>query len=133
MAWIHKSENNVLYSKEELITMPGTTATGYTSVIDFLDFLLKEGRSGYIEVAAHPSAITGSDLDISLYGSYTLTGTKYQLLDTIVVDLSVDDVRVFGSVAIWQYPFPYYWIGFLTDTDESANTISFYITAGGVK
>ena len=130
MAWTKQTNAGVFFAFEEDITLPSSAVTEFSSVIDFLRFTLEGGHAGFMLIGAHPSAITGDNLDISLYGSYTETGTKYQILDAIIADLTADDTRVFGSVDLKAYPFPFYWIGHLAPGDEDANTISYFITVG---
>lgn len=133
MAWTHATENRVLYSKEESITLPDASGTDYSSVIDFLDFVLRDNHNGYIEVTATTSAVSGTNLDTALFGSFTSAGTtKTQLLDAIVADFSTSTTAVtkVGSVNLKAYPYPYYFFGHVADADESSNTISYYITAG---
>ena len=125
MAWTQTTENGVLYAREETVTLPASAITEYSSEIVFLDGALSLGA--YMEIALTASAVTGTNLDISLYGSFTSGGTKTQLLDAIVADLT-DNTLTFGSVALYQYPMPYYYIGWLADVDESANNISVYLS-----
>lgn len=130
------TENNVAYFKEETITLPSATGTEYTSVIDFLDFVLTPSHNGYIELTVTTSSVSGSDIDIVLYGSFTSTGTtKTQLLDAPVADFSTSASAVtkVGSVNLKAYPYPYYWFGHTVAANESANTISYYITAGATR
>ena len=131
MAWSTPiTENDVFYAKEETITLPSATGTDYSSVIDFATFVLGANHNGYIELRAEASAVSGSDIDIGLYGSYTETGTKYLLTDAPVADLSSGTLSTWASVNLKIYPMPYYFIGHIVDANESANTISYYITAG---
>ncbi len=133
MAWSTPiTENGVVYFKEETITLPSSATIEYSSVIDFLGFVLRANHNGFVEIRAKVSAVSGTDLDIDLLGSYTATGTKYELLAAVVADLTKSgttyDTR--ASVNLKLYPMPYYFIGHTADADEDANNISYYITTG---
>ena len=129
MAWTKKtvtdSAGKVLFLKETY-TLPDFAAAatyyGFSSIItDFGPNMRNQNR--YITIALNPSAITGTNLDIGLYGSWTRTGDKVLLLDAVVADLTADDTWVTGQADLNRYPFPYYWIRWLADVDESANEI----------
>ena len=133
MAWSTPvTENGVFYAKEETMILPSSAIIEYSSVIDFLTFVLGANHDGLIELRAKVSAISGTNVDVALFGSYTETGTKYELLDGVVADLTKSstlyDTR--ASVNLKLYPMPYYFIGHTADADEDANNISYYITAG---
>jgi hypothetical protein len=133
MAWstTNNTRNNVHYREELSISLPNATGTGYSSVIDFLDYVVNGHNRGYIEFVATVSTVSGTNIDIALYGSYTETGTKYLLADAIVADFTTGGAATkAGSVALYQYPFPYYFIAHTVDANESANNISYYITSG---
>lgn len=134
MAWATPvTENGVYYAKEETITLPSATGTEYSSLIDFLDHVLRANHNGYIEITATVSTVSGTNIDVALYGSFTSAGTtKTQLLDAPVADFgtSASAATNVGSVNLKLYPYPYYWLGHTVDADEDANTISYYITAG---
>ena len=129
MAWVKKTVEDaagrVLFLKETY-TLPDFAAAatyyGFSSIItDFGPNMRNNNR--YITIGLCPSAVTGTNLDTDLYGSWTRGGTKVLLKSNIVTALSVDGAWVFGQVDLNAYPFPYYWVRWLADVDESANTI----------
>jgi len=131
MAWSTPTTvNDVFYAKEEAITLPSSAGIDYSSVIDFLTFVLVANHDGYIYLRATASDVSGTNIDLNLYGSYTATGTKYMLIHAVVADLSSGTLGTWKSVNLKTYPMPYYFIGHTVDTDEDANNISYYITAG---
>lgn len=132
MAWsTPKTENSVCYWYEAS-TLPSSATTGYSTYIDFLGGVLTAQSKGYVELICVASAVSGTNLDIGVYGSFTTTGTKYLLLDAPVADVTNAAKTATGSVNLAAYPMPYYFIGWITDADESANTITVYIAAGNL-
>lgn len=134
MAWVKKtvedSAGRVLFLKETY-TLPDYAAAatyyGYSSIItDFGPNMRNQNR--YISIGLNPSAVTGTNLDIDLYGSWTRDGDKALLKSNIVTALDATG-WVIGQVDLNAYPFPYYWVRWLADQDESANTIQ-VIVAG---
>jgi len=119
-----KTENKFGYWQESY-TLP-TTGTGYSSVIDFIK-VKGDGNSQYITFVLKPSAITGTNLDIALYGAMTSGGDKFLLADAIVADLTLDNTAVAGVVNIELYPAPYYYVAWTVDVDESANTVTLQV------
>ncbi len=128
MAWTLDTVNQMLYATEQY-TMPAT-GTGYSTEIDFLR-MGPYGGMRWVRFAVHPSAISGSNLDIILYGAYESGGTKVVLKDALVTDPTSDDTEVATGTAldIWLYPMPYFYVSWLVDTSEAANTIVVRITA----
>ena len=112
---------------DETYDLP-STGTGYSTVIDFINYSNNRSLNHeYYPFIVTPSAITGTNLDIALYGALTKTGTKVLLQDAIVADLTADATAVSGLIDVAAYPMPYYFIGWIVDTDESANTISLQV------
>lgn len=127
MAWVKKTVNQVLYTKELLITLPSSAIAGYSSEIGFAHV----GRYGgvrYMLPAAQASAVTGANIDFALYGAYASGGTKYLLLDAIIADITDATFTIGTAVDLWAYPMPYYYIAHTVDQDEDANTISYHLT-----
>jgi hypothetical protein len=92
-------------------------------VIDWINHNHKT-NTNRATIVCHPSAVSGTNLDIKLYGSDTAAGTtKYLLLDAVVADLTADDTAIAGVVDLNAYPAPYYFISWTADGDESANTM----------
>lgn len=121
MAFAGKTVND-LGGYWESKTLPSSATTGYSSEISFLKPRC-DGTVQTVIFAFLPSAITGTNLDIALYGANTTGGTKFLLKDAVVADLTVDATKVAGSIDINAYPAPYYYIAWTSDVDESANTI----------
>lgn len=126
MAWtptsITGNLRNILIL-EETYTLPASAITGYSSVIDgFGPNMTNNNR--YIAVTFLTSALSGSNLDMSLYGATKVGGTKVQLLDVIVADISNGDGIVAGLIDLNAYPAGVYYLAWLADTNEAANTIA---------
>lgn len=126
MAWVKLSigvDSDVLYAREFEKTLPSSATTEYTSLIDFMGPSARNNNrwvSGYLNA----SAVTGTNLDISLHMSEDAAGTtKILLLDALVADITVTGVNPF-LLDLNAYPGAYYWIGWLADGDESANNIT---------
>lgn len=88
----------------------------------------------YVGFMVTATTVSGTNLDIALYGSMTdessLTGgadgNKVLLLDTIVADVTNGTVKG-GIVDMALYPYPYYYVSVTTDADEKANTGTFKV------
>ena len=126
MAWTPNTQNDVPVYEELLITLPSSATTEYSSEIDFIRPNL-EYEHQWVAFIAHPSAITGTNLDIALYGAWESAGTKVLLKDAIIADLTADDTPVVGLVDMNLYPCPYYYIAHTADGDEHLNTISYRV------
>lgn len=125
MAWTPDTQNDVPQYKELTIAL-GDTTTTYSSEIDFIRPCLDQEHM-WVAFIAHPTAITHTNLDVCLYGTWTTGGTKVTLKDAIIADLTADDTPVVGLVDMNLYPCPYYYVGFLSDGDEAANTVALRI------
>lgn len=127
MVWDSKSagKGEVAFLTET-ITLPASAVREYSSVIEQFGPNFRFANR-YIMVGLNPSAVSGSNLDIALYGSTDRAGTtKVLLTDAIIADLTATG-WVFGQVDLNAYPFPFYWIAWTADADESANTIQVLI------
>jgi len=123
MAWARRTAND-LGTQYEVTTLPSSAAQEFGSVIDFLKPRC-DGTTQYITFIFLPTAVTGTNLDIALYGSTDSAGTsKYLLKDIVVADLTVDAMAVAGKIDINAYPAPYYFIAWTADADEHLNTIT---------
>jgi hypothetical protein len=122
MAFTKTSNKNMAVAVETK-TCPASATVGYGSEIDFLK-LDPENNNRYISVLCSASAVTGTNLDIALYGAHTSGGTKFLLVDAIVADITNSAKTAGGRVDLNAYPAPYYYIGWTADADESANTIT---------
>lgn len=125
MSWTPKSANDMAFYKEADITLPSSATTEYSSAIDFVG-PDHGSEKRWVTFRATPSAVSGTNLDIALYGAESEDGTKTLLKDAIIADLT-DNSAVAGVVDLNAYPAPYYFIGHTSDADESANTITYEI------
>lgn len=123
MGFVKNRVNGVDLFSETISALPADTTQVYSSVIKgFVPDLRNESRN--ITIVCTPSAITGTNLDIALYGSKTSAGTsKFLLKDAVVADLTADATAVAGVVDLNDYPAAYYFLGITADTDESANSM----------
>lgn len=125
MAWSNKGRNG-FNTYQETVDLVDTT-TGYTSEIDFLK-ISRENNNKYISVLAEATAVTGTNVDIALYGAMESGGDKFLLKDAIIADIT-DTTATGGVFDLNLYPAPYYYISFTTDADESANDMTFTVFA----
>jgi len=122
MAWTEQGANRMFYATETY-TLPSSATTEYSSVIKKLrpDF---SKLNKYVVFAFNASAVSGTNLDIALYGSTDSAGTsKFLLKDAVVADITATGI-VAGIVDLNAYPAPYYFLAWTSDADESANTIA---------
>ena len=125
MAWTQKTRNGTVVGSETSITLPASATIGYSSEITFVKPDLSKANK-YVEFGFNPSAVSGTNLDIALYGAMTSGGTKFLLKDAVVADITATGL-VFGQIDINAYPAPYYYLAWTADVDESANTIDVYV------
>lgn len=124
MAWSQSSNGSRVALSSETKTLPSSATVGYSSVLPAGIEPNKATATNTITVTAQASAVSGTNLDIALYGSDTKAGTtKFLLKDALVADLT-DTTLTVGTVDLNSYPALYYFIGWTADADESANTIS---------
>lgn len=121
MAWARRTKND-LGTQYEVSTLPASATQEFTSVINFLK-PRNDGTLQYVSFAFAASAVTGTNLDIALYGATTSGGTKFLLKDIIVADIT-DTTKAVGTIDLNAYPAHYYYIAWTSDADESANTIT---------
>lgn len=126
MAWAKRTKNK-MGGQFETVTQASSATYAYSSVIDFLR-PKGDGKSRYITIFGEASAVSGTNIDISLWGAYTSGGTKFQLLDAPIADLTNSAKTAGGSINIEAYPANYYYIGMLADADEHLNTVTLTIT-----
>lgn len=120
--WLNKTSNSGGF-KQESATLPASATTNFSSPMTFLKYL-KGRASQYISFLVTCSAVTGTNVDIALYGSFTVGGSKFLLLDAPVADVT-NAVKVQGGVVnLALYPAPNYWVAWTADVNESANTIT---------
>lgn len=128
MAWA-KRTNNDMGRNFEVVTQASSATYAYSSVIDFLK-PKGDGNARYVTIFAEASAVSGINIDISLWGAYTSGGTKFLLADApgSIADLTNSAKTAAASFNIEAYPANYYYIGMLADANESANTVTLNIT-----
>lgn len=116
-------ENNVLLQKEEGVALPGSATTEYSSALDLEMDPEKQDR--FVTIGVQASAVSGTNLDIGLYGDFEEGGSKVLLKDAIVADVT-DGTFAAGQVDLNEYPARKYYVGWTADGDESSNTIDVY-------
>lgn len=124
MAWTRTSAGSGLIL-EETYTLPASATTEYSSElsVDLHNFgpnLANNNR--YVSIYLNASAVTGTNLDIALYGAMTEGGTKFLLKDAIVADITATGANI-AVEDLNALPAPYYYIAWTSDVNESANTI----------
>lgn len=122
MAFTQKTENRMLVA-EETKTLPSSATTEYSSEIDFLRFRDLSKEHEYVTFVINPSGVSGTNLDIALYGANESGGTKFLLKDALVADITAAGA-VASVIDLKAYPAPYYYVAWTSDADESANTIT---------
>lgn len=128
MSFVNRTANDLGYLTETK-TLPASATIGYSSEINAIKVKPRKKQAGqYVNFVFTPSAITGTNLDIALYGAMTAGGTKFLLLDALVADLTVDGQAVAGVIDVQAYPAPFYYVAWTADVNESANTIKVEIT-----
>ena len=132
MAWAKRTKNSV-GTQYEAVTQAASATYAYSSVIDFWS-VKADGKNRYITIFAEASAVSGTNIDISLWGAYSSGGTKFLLLDApgSIADLTNAAKTAAGRIDLEAYPAPYYYIGMLADVDESANTVTLNVTPGKI-
>lgn len=123
MAFVNRTKNDLGYITETK-TLPASATTEYSSVISAIKVRSKTESNGqYVSFAFKASAVSGTNLDIALYGALTKTGTKFLLKDAVVADIT-DATKAVGTLDMQAYPAPYYFLAWTADANESANTIT---------
>ena len=113
----------------ESYTLPSSATTEYSSVIKHFHPNLRNNNR-YVTFTFNASAVSGTNLDIALYGSADEAGTsKYLLLDAVVADITATGI-VAGVVDLNAYPAPFYFVAWTSDQSESDNSIA--VTVEGV-
>jgi hypothetical protein len=129
MAWTPTTTNtttNVGGYTSGAITLPSSAVLEYTPVIDFVG-PRSTTTTRYIFITGVASAISGTNIDIGLYGSDSPTGTKYLLADAPIADISNAAKAKGGVIDLNAYPAPYYFLGHTADADEHANTVTYTV------
>lgn len=124
MAWDVRKINGIGVAHETVKL--GNTTTVYSSEITFLK---PDTRilNKYVVIEGIADAVSGSNVDASLLGTYGSGGTKAILKDAPFADLTNAAKVAAGAVDLNAYPAPYYYIGLLSDANETANKVDLYI------
>ena len=108
---------------QETYTLPASATIGYSTEIDFFKFDSSLANKN-VAVILNASAVSGTNLDISLHGAWEAGGSKVTLVsDALVADITATGNNV-DILDLNTVPMPYYYIGWRADADESANTIT---------
>ena len=108
---------------QETYTLPESATIGYSTEIDFFSFN-SELANKNVTVVLNASAVSGTNLDISLHGTWEKGGSKVALVsDALVADITATGNNV-DILDLNSYPMPYYYVAWTADADESANTIT---------
>jgi hypothetical protein len=128
--WVNKTSNDLGRVQQVFDLAIAGAAQGFTSVIKAIKVRSKSlvigdgGSNGqYVSFSFTPSAVTGTNLDIALYGADTIDGDKSLLLADIVAVLENDGVRITGIIDVQQYPSAFYFISVTGDNAETGNTM----------
>lgn len=124
MAWTSKGVNGQVAKLSESYTLPASATVGYSSVIDQSAFLPNyKNEKKYVTFTFNASAVSGTNLDIALYGCDKDGSNPVLLKDAVVADITATGL-VAGVVDINAYPYEAYKVGWTADANESANTIT---------
>lgn len=127
MAWTRSTINH-LPTYSESYTLPSSATTEYSTVISRFR-PSADNTNRYVQFQFTASAVSGTNLDIALYGSDTSAGTvKYLLKDAVVANIT-DTTTAAGIVDLNAYPAPYYFVAWTADANESANTLAVKVIA----
>lgn len=126
MAFTKSTENGFLKAVE-VVTL-GNATTVYSSVLDTLRVRRRFAQNVFT-VTLQASAVSGTNVDISLYGSDTEAGTVKRLVTANIVTALTDTTEAVAYIDVGAKPWPYYFLSFLSDADETANTVTVTILA----
>ena len=108
---------------QESYTLPASATIGYSTEIDFFSFDSKLANKN-VTIVLNASAVSGTNLDISLHGAWEKGGSKVALVsDALVADITATGNNV-DILDLNTVPMPYYYVAWTADADESANTIT---------
>jgi hypothetical protein len=128
MAWSETTSANGYKVYTETITLPASATAGYSSQIDFLEADPSTTTNNVI-VVANASAVSGTNLDLSLIGHWTKDTAGASMVT--LVDAYIADITATGNnidvLDVNAYPMPYYRLKHISDADESANTITYTV------
>lgn len=128
MAFAKKYRNKQVIATEQTV-LPSSAVQEFSGV--FPSYFRPDGKfaNRNIFLSVNASAVTGTNLDIALYGSDTESGAvKHLLLDAVVADITATG-WVDAIVDLNAYPSAYYFLAWTADVDEDANTIDVKLSA----
>ena len=120
--------NHIFYIEDSSVALADTDTT-YSDVIVVMRptaNLSGGDRRVYGFFFTVSGALTGTNITINLYGSLgrETTDTKYKLAVGVIPDITTTTELGPVFIDLGQTPMPWYWLGFTTDGDESALTMS---------
>lgn len=124
MAWSLKSVNGCLVATETVTGVASGTA--YTSEISFIK--KTDLANHYVGISCANASLAGTNLDVSLLGTAT-SGTAgasmefTHVSDSLVADITTGTTKS-ANVDFNLYPTPFYRIGFLVDSSETAKSVT---------
>jgi hypothetical protein len=126
MAFVNRTANELGRLVESGVTLPSSATTEYSSEISGIKVRVNDDKkmNQYVSWLIEASAVSGTNVDINLHGAHTSGGTKFLLKADLVTALT-NSVKARGAVIDMKaYPASFYYIGWTSDANESANTIS---------
>ena len=127
MSWSKKTANKV-GRLTETYTLPSSATTEYSTVLTEVR-PRRDGTEQNVTFVFNASAVSGTNLDIALYGADKSGGTKFLLKDAVVADITATGANA-GVVDINAYPASVYYLAWTADANESANTITVDVYLG---
>lgn len=129
MSWTKTTNNNGYTVYTETITLPASATAGYSSEIDFLE-ADPDNATKKVIVVANASAVSGTNLDLSIVGHWTKDTAGASMVD-LGVDGYIADITATGNnidvLDVNTIPMPYHRFKHIADADESANTITYTV------
>lgn len=123
--WVIETKNGIPQHKMVGQSLPSTVKTEYSSEIDFIKPNMDEANQ-WVAFIGYVSALSGTDIDVNLYGACTSGGDKYILKTNIIPQIT--DTSVFiGIFDMNLYPSPYYYLSHTNQASESGNTITYRV------
>ncbi len=133
--WVNRTSNLLGRVQQTFDLAIAGAAQGFTTVINAIKVRSKSlviGESGsngqYVSFSFNASAVTGTNLDIALYGCDNAAGNDmYLLLDPLVADITATG-KITAILDIQAYPAPFYFISVTGDNAEVGNTLAISIS-----
>ena len=130
MSFVNRTANELGRLVESAVVLPSSAVEEFSSAISGIKLRVSDDKkaSQYVSFLAEASAVAGTNIDIDLWGSHTLSGTKFLLKADLVVALTNAQKSNGAVIDMKAYPAAYYFIGWLPDVSEAANTISISVS-----